>query len=222
MKNNILENIWTIRFLGILCCFLWLGETDLWAEKPHRQVDTVKLLRMAQWKERPHSIQLGYGIGYSLPHSYYTHKPLSRFMLDYAYALPWKHIRTNFFVTGNAAYNGFLCNSNKTHYSLNRFHISAGAGFNIHLTDFLNLSFAYSPGFSYEEGIRCSLNEPVNSGNHKDSHKEIAYYYRALFAIRLTGEVKNVRIGVGLEDTHGFMYLVDPDFMFSLSVGYRF
>lgn len=220
MKNNILKNIWTIKFLGIFCCFVWLGKTDLWAEKTPRQADAEKLLRIAKWKERPHSIQVGYGMGYSLYHSYQTQKPLSRFMLDYAYDLPWKHIRTNFFVTGNVAYSGFL--HYVKHYDVDRLHISAGVGFNIHLTDFLNLSFAYSPGFSYEEDMICDLDETVNGGNHKYNRKEIIYAYRALFAIRLTGEVKNVRIGLGVEDTHCFMFLVDADYMFSLSVGYRF
>ncbi len=219
MKKNILNNKWKVRILAILFCFVGMGKMNLWAEKPHRQKDAEKLIRIAEWKERPHNIQLGYGIGYSFPHSYHTQKPLSRFMLDYSFALPWKPIRTNFFVTGNVAYSGFFYNK---HYSLNRFHISAGVGFNIHLTDFLNLSFAYSPGFSYEEDVTCVLHGTVNGGNHTRRYKEIIYTYRALFSVRLTGEVKNVRIGIGLEDTHGFMYLIDPDFMFSLSVGYRF
>ena len=217
MKNNILKNIWTVRFLGILCCFLWMGKTDSWAAKPPRQVDTVKLLRMAKWKERPHSIQFGYGLSV---YSYENKKPLSRFTLDYAYDLPWKHIRTNFFVTGNIAYNGYLYH--RKHYDMDRLHISAGIGFNIHLTDFLNLSFAYSPGFSYEKDMICSLDETVNAGNHKHSRKEIIYSYHALFAIRLTGEVKNVRISLGLEEPHHLLLLLDPDYFLSLSVGYRF
>ena len=211
MQNNILKNIWTIRFLGILCCFLWLGKADLWAAKPPRQADAEKLLRIAQWKERQHSIQLGYGMGYSLYHSYQTQKPLSRFMLDYAYDLPWKHIRTNFFVTGNVAYSGFL--HYVKHYDVDRLHISAGVGFNIHLTDFLNLSFAYSPGFSYEEDVVCDLDETVNGGNHRYNHKEIIYAYHALFAIRLTGEAKNVRIWFGLEEPDKFMVLWLPVFI---------
>ena len=220
MRNKSLNNIWKVNFLSILCCFVWMGRTDLCAAKPPRQVDTVKLLRIAQWKERPHSIQLGYGMGYSLYHSYRTNKPLSRFMLDYAYDLPWKPIRTNFFVTGNVAYNGFPCN--RKHYDVDQFHISAGIGFNIHLTDFLNLSFAYSPGFSYEEDLICDLNGTVNGRHHRYSNKKIIYAYRALFAIRLTGEVKNVRIGIGLEETHNLLFMIDPGYFLSLSVGYRF
>ncbi len=120
MKNNISILSWIIRFLIGLCCFVWFGKTDLWAEKTPRQVDTIKLRRMAEWKERPHSVQLGYGIGYSLYHTYVTHKPMSRFMLDYSFDLPWKPIRTNFFVTGSLAYEDLMW---LKHYILNRCNI---------------------------------------------------------------------------------------------------
>lgn len=214
-----MKNIWKIRGLGLLCCFVFVvGKTDVWAAKPHRQADTAKLFRMAKWKERPHSIQLDLGTGYSIFYSY-NHKPLARFAIDYTFDLPWKHIRTNFFVVGNIAYEGNLYNHRK-HRSLDRFHISAGVGYNIHLTHFLNLSFDYSPGFLYASMVHCS-DETVSTGNHWYRHQEIMYVYRALFAIRLTGEVKNVRIGIGLENTH-WLFFMNSDFFVSLRVGYRF
>ncbi len=202
MKENRMN---CIRLWGIFVCLAWMGTTALWATKP---------------VVPEHSIQFGYGLGYSSYHTSINKKPLSRFMIDYAYDLRWKPIRTNFFVTGNVSYIGYL--SHTKHYDLNRFHISAGIGFNIHLTNFLNLSFAYSPGFSYEKNVRCTLNETVNTGNHMYRRKEIIQAYRALFSIRLTGEVKNVRIGIGLEETDCLLFLIDPDYFLSLSVGYRF
>lgn len=218
MKNNISINRWSIRLLGFLCCVILVGKADLWAAKPHRQVDTTKLFRMAAWKERPHSIQLNLGTGYSIFYSY-NHKPWARFALDYNFDLPWKHIRTNFFVVGNIAYEGNLYN-NRQHRSVDRFHISAGVGYNIHLTHYLNLSFLYAPGFLYENRVQCS-DETVSTGNHWYKHWEITYAYCALFAIRLTGEVKNVRIGIGLENPH-YLFFLNPNFYVSLNVGYRF
>ncbi len=219
MKNNISILSWIIRFLIGLCCFVWFGKTDLWAEKTPRQVDTIKLRRMAEWKEKPHSLQFGYGISmYSEGYTYYSHKPLSRFSLDYTFNLRWKPARVNFFVTGSLAYDGDL--RNNRHYSLDRFHLSAGIGFNVRLTYFLNLSVAYSPGFCYEDVLVC-YHEIGNTGNHTQNPRRIDLDYRGLLSVRLTGEVKNIRIGIGFEDTH-CAWFPRPDYLLSLSVGYRF
>lgn len=218
--------------------------------------NTYEKAGMERWKQSPHSMSLSCGTLLA-PESYklFTKMPALNFSLAYNYDIPWLHKRTNFFVTAGIAYEGCRRDDkpwqdkNGLMYEKFRhdsYHINFGAGLNIRLAYFLELSFtaAIDVSLSFERWRYPSFygvgyppaDDFYNDTYYADIGPKMGGGMRGLFSLFLTYEVKRIRIFAGFKAYAGYSNNLSYAFDYDadspkgqpynswavLGVGYRF
>lgn len=210
MERNIIKRLYLIGYFALGMNVLLMAGTE-------NEHGVYEKSGMERWKQSPHSMSLSGG-ALLAPESYklFTKMPALNFSLAYNYDIPWHHKRTNFFVTAGMAYEG--CRRDDKPYQAKNglmyerfrhdsYHIDFGAGLNIRLAYFLELSFtaAIDVSLSFERWRYPSfygVSAPPADDFFTDTYyaemgPKFGGGMRGLFSVYLTYEVKRIRIFAG-------------------------